>query len=123
MSYHISLLNNIVCVRFCGSVDGLQLVQLMNDEAFLPQLDKYGKAIFDYSHTDDVSLDYDETKSFATLGKIHANFIEQLHIVIALSGPDGFDRADFYRKNIASPNWQIDIVENFEQALELLKDA
>ncbi len=122
MSYRIEVIDQIVHVQYLGYVDGLQITQLIQDSDFLPQLGQYQKAIFNYTQADEIDLSMEETKSFATVGKIHANFIEHLHIVIVLSSPAGRPRAEYYRDGLGAPNWQVDIVDTLEQALALLAD-
>lgn len=123
MSFHINIVDQVIHIQFSGSVDGLEIMQIIGDDGFIPQLQTFQKVIFDYGQTEDVDMSMEETKSFATIGKINANFIDNLHMVIIASGPEGKERAEFYRQNVGSPNWKIDIVDSPAVAFALLTSS
>ncbi len=118
MSYRKTIIDDVVLVQFVGYVDGLQLVKMLSEDNFLPNLDKVKKLIFDYSCAEEIDLSLEETKRFATIAQINANFIEHLHIVIVLSSKEGLARAQFYQQSTNAPNWHVDIVETLEQAFQ-----
>lgn len=122
MSYSLILENNITYVDFHGVVDALDIVQLINNPKFIPSLHLNNKVIYDFSGTEEVDLDLQEVKRFAILANVEANFIENLHVSIILSSPNGRSRAEYYKSQIVSSNWRIDIVDNQDEALTLLAE-
>lgn len=116
LSYRIHIEDQLLHLQYIGHVNGLQVVQVINDERFLPNLQKSKYAFFDFSAAQEVDLSFDEVKSFGTVGKVEATFIEDLHVVIILSNESGRERAEYYVDSIGSKNWQFDIVSTIEEA-------
>ena len=122
MSYQLHLLNNIVHLEFSGTVDSLDLVNAINHPEFKPSLARMQKVIYDFSGAQFVDVSYEDTKGFATIGKVEANFIDSLHGVIVLSCPQRRPFAEYYCQELAECSWQIDIVESLEEAFALLQE-
>lgn len=121
MSYNLSLLDNIVYLKYSGHVDALECVQVLKDNEFLPKLSEYKKVIYDFSGTQEIDLNLEETKRFSIIANVEANFIDTMHIAIVLSGPDGRPRAEYYRDKISAPSWRVDIVDTLAEAIDLMK--
>jgi hypothetical protein len=120
MAYTITIEQGIVRVDFHGVVDGLDIVHLTKDPEFLPAFRRYAKAIYNFSTADEVQITAEENRSFATLGSIEANFVENLHAVIVLSRPEGRPNAKIYQSGLASSSWHIDIVDTLDEAIQCL---
>lgn len=121
MSYRIHIKDDLLHLQYIGHVNGLQIVQVINDERFLPNLQKSKYAFFDFSAAQEVDLSFDEVKSFGTVGKVEATFIEDLHVVIVLSSESGRERAEYYVNSIGCKNWRFDIVTTIEEARQAIK--
>lgn len=119
MSYSLILKNNITYVHFHGVVDALDIVQLINNQEFIPSLHLYNKVIYNFSNSAEVDLDYQEIKRFAVLANIEANFIENLQINIVLRSSTGRKRAEYYKSQISASNWHVDITEHQHEPLPL----
>lgn len=121
MSYKLRVLNNVLHLKYSGFVDALDLIQVVKDPEFLPQISRYKKAIYDFTETEEIDLNFEETKRFSTLANVEANFIDNAHFVIVLSGPEGRARAEHYRNEITAPGWRVDIVETLVEAIDLIE--
>jgi hypothetical protein len=120
MSYQIHLRSNVVYVEFQDETDPYDIISLMKDPIFLPNVIKLGKLIYDFSGADDVSLDTGEVQQFAVVAKAESIFVERLHIVIVLNNPANRDRAEVYKQTLVNTPWQIDIVDALPEACDLL---
>ena len=107
-------------VEFHGVVDGLDIVHLTKDPEFLPELKHYAKAIYNFKAAEVVQITAEENRSFATLGLIEANFVEDLHAVIVLSRPEARSNAKVYQAGLANSPWHIDIVDTLDEAMAFL---
>ena len=123
MSYRIQLEEDLLHLQYIGHVNGLQVVQVINDVRFLPNLHKVKYAFFDFSAAQEVDLSLDEVKSFGTVGKVEANFIEDLHVIIIMKSDNGRERAEHYVKTLGCKNWHFDIVLSLEQARKIIKKS
>lgn len=118
MSYRITVKDNLLHLQYIGYVNGLQVMQVINDPGFLPNLKKVDRAIFDFSNTDEVDLSFEEVKSFGTLGMVESNFIESLHIIIILSSEAGRARAQHYVDATGTGKWKFDLVLTMQEAMQ-----
>ncbi|GAA0854276.1 hypothetical protein [Aliiglaciecola litoralis] len=109
MSYRISIKDDILHLQFIGHVNGLHVVKVIGDEQFFPNLHKVNFALFDFSAAQEVELSLEEVKSFGTIGKIEANFIDNLHVVIILRNENGRARAEHFINSVGCQNWKFDI--------------
>lgn len=123
MSYSIDILEHIVYVTFTGDSDPLDLISLMSEPLFLPNVAKLQRLVFDFSQTTDLNMSLDEVRQLSVVAKVEATFLSTLHIVIVLSGPNGRPRAEAYQQALSRTTWRIDIVETKAQAATLLAIA
>jgi hypothetical protein len=120
MSYQIHLRSNVVYVEFRGETDPYDIISLMSDPVFLPNVSKLGKLIYDFSAADEVNLDTGEVQQFAVVAKAESIFVERLHIVIVLNNPANRARAEVYKQTLINTPWQIDIVDALADACDAL---
>jgi len=109
-----------VYVEFRGETDPYDIISLMRDPVFLPNVRKLGKLIYDFSAADEVNLDTGEVQQFAVVAKAESIFVERLHIVIVLNNPANRARAQVYKQSLINTPWQIDIVDALADACDAL---
>jgi hypothetical protein len=120
VSYNISISDGHIYVKYSGKVDGLVIVQLTGDSAFISEFRRLQKVIHDFSMVDEVNIPFDQMRDISVLSKMEANFTEKLIGVVIPRGEEGYERVNLLKEFIKNPNWKIFPARDKAEALDIL---
>jgi hypothetical protein len=116
MSNKLVIDDTAVLVHLYGEVDGLDLMQVHNNPAFVDNMRKLGCVIYDYSGATDVRLSKEEIDSFARLAFFESRIIEKVTLIIIPQDPSNKERTQHYMQAVSPSGWTVLVFDTLKQA-------
>ncbi|MEP1449185.1 MAG: hypothetical protein ABJK37_23980 [Paraglaciecola sp.] len=117
MSYSVILEDDHMYVKFTGVVDVLDMVRLTANQEYIDNMRRLQKAIYDFRLSEEVSLGEADLKEIVLMSNLESNFTESANIVVIPRTPEGHAFVAAYAQAIKSPEWNVQVAQNYEEAL------
>lgn len=122
MTYEIEIEDSILVVTYYGIIDGLVILEQLQDERFLPLLKKYQKTIYDYTHVQTLNLQSEDFRTFAKIAVSTSHLFERIDSAVVLGTAMREHIAREYKNAIeGKTDWKVAICLSKDEAFQALQ--